>query len=68
MCHLKNSLRSINLTVEPLAPGPDLDNCLVRQLEKQIGRLRAEVLDITHGILSLEQEEQNLFDQESTLN
>ena len=67
LCHLDNSLRSINLTVEPLAPGPDLDNCLVRQLEKQVGRLWAELMDFTRGILLLEQEDQNLFDQESTL-
>ena len=68
LCHLENSLRSINLTVEPLAPGPDLDNCLVPQLEEQVGHLWAEFSDITHGILSLEQEGQNLFDQELTHN
>ena len=65
---METSLRSINLTVEPLAPGPDLDSCLVQQLEKQVSCLRAELLDITCGILLLEQEEQNLFDEESTLN
>ena len=51
LCHLEKTPRSINLTVEPLAPGPYLDNCLVRQLEKQVGRLRTELSDITSGIV-----------------
>ena len=32
--HLESSLRSINLTVELLTPGPDLNACLEWQLEK----------------------------------
>ena len=58
---------SLRMAIKPLAPGPDRDNCLVWQLEEQVGHLQAELLDITRGILSLEQEEQSLLDQESAL-
>ena len=67
LCRLENSLRSINLTVEPLAPEPDLNNYLIWQSEKKVGHLQAELSDISCSILSVEQEDQNLFDQESAL-
>ena len=61
------SLRSITETVEPIAPGPDLDDCLVWKLEKQVGCLQAELSDSSRGILSLKQKDQGLFDLKLTL-
>ena len=52
--HLESSLRAANTPTKPLAPGLDLDNCLIRQSVKQVGHLQAELLDITHGILLLD--------------
>ena len=60
--NLESSLRSVSLSIEPLTPGPDLDACLVRQLEKQVSRINAENSDLTRDILSLEHEDHNLFD------
>ena len=65
--HLESSLRSINETVKPLAPGPDVNGCLVQQLQEQIGRLRAELSDVARDILSLEQEDQSLLEQKLAL-
>ena len=48
---MDKSLRSVNMTIELLAPGPDVDNCLILQLEDQVSCLRAELLDVTHDIL-----------------
>ena len=55
--HMEITLRSINLTVESLTSGPDLDTCLVWQLEKQVGRISVEHSDLTHDILSSEHED-----------
>ena len=65
--HMESTLRSINSTVEPLTSGPDLDACLVRQLEKQVGRISAEHSELTRDILSLEPEDHDLLDLSSTL-
>ena len=48
--HSESSLRSVNMITEPLTLGPDLDNCLVQQLQEQVGRLRAELSDVTCDI------------------
>ena len=60
--HLQSSLRSINLTVEPLTPGPDQDACLMWQLEKQVSCINAGHSDLTRDILSIEQEDRDLLD------
>ena len=44
-----------------------MSHCLVRQLEKQVDHLQAELSNIACGILSLEHEDTSLFDQESAL-
>ena len=43
--HLENSLKSVNKAIKPLAPRPNLDNCLIRQLDKQIGCFQADLSD-----------------------
>ena len=40
--YMESTLRSINLSVESLTPRPDLDICLVQQLEEQVGRINTE--------------------------
>ena len=50
--HIECTLRSINSTIESLTPGPDSDICLVRQLEEQLGHIKAQHSDLTHDILS----------------
>ena len=69
LCHLESSLESVNKAVVPLSPGLDrhVDNCLAQQLEQQVGHFQAERSDISQGILSLDQDEQRLFNQESAL-
>ena len=64
---MESCLRSINLTNELLTPRPDLDACLVRQLDKQVSRFNAEHSDLTRGISSLEHEDQDLFGLSSAL-
>ena len=64
---MESSLRSINLTFEPLTSGPDLDTCLVQQLEKQVSRISAEHSELTHDILPLEHEDHDLLNLSSTL-
>ena len=64
---MESTLRSIHWTVESLTSGPDLDAGLVRQLEKQVGRISAEHLDLTCHILSLEHEDHKLLDLSSVV-
>ena len=52
--YMEGTLRSINSNIESLTPGPDLDTCVVRQLEEQVGRVNTEHSDLTRDILSLE--------------
>ena len=54
---LESSLRSVQATVDPLTPGPDPDACLVQELQEWVGRLRAELSDVTRDILSMEHED-----------
>ena len=56
------------MAVEPLTLRPDLDNCLIKQLQEQVSSLRAKLSDVVRDILSLEQEDQSLLEQESALN
>ena len=65
--HLESSLRSVNEVFKPLAPGPDLDDCLVQQLQEQVSHLRAQPSDVACDSLSLEQEDQSLLVQELAL-
>ena len=58
---------SANIAVKPLTPGPDLDHCLIWQLERQVGHLRPELSDMTHDILLLQHEDQNLPEHELAL-
>ena len=55
------------MIVEPLAPGPDLDNCLVLQLENQVSHHRIELPNVALDIISLEHENLDLVNQESAL-
>ena len=59
--HMESTLRSINLTVESLTPGPDPDICLVWQLEEQVSRINAEHSDLTRHVLSLEYQDRDLL-------
>ena len=58
---MESTLRSINSSVESLTPGPDLDICLVWQLEEEVGRINTEHSDLTRDILSLEHEDGDLL-------
>ena len=60
-------MRSTNGTLKSLAPGPDLDDCLVQHSQEQVSCLRAEISGVTSDILSMEQEDQSLLEQESDL-
>ena len=64
---LESSLRSVKATIETLTPGPDLDACLVQQVQEQVGRLRAELSDVACDILSMEHEDQDLIEYELSL-
>ena len=64
LCCLERSLSWVNMTVKLLTPGPDIDNCLVQQFQEQVGHLRAELSNVAGDILSLEQEDQSLLEQE----
>ena len=50
--HVESILRSINSTFESLTLGPNLATCLVRHLQKQVGRISVEQFDHTRDILS----------------
>ena len=65
--HLESSLRSAKQAVEPLTLGPDLDACLVQHLKEQVGHLRAELPNVVHDIVSMEQEDKGLLEQDSNL-
>ena len=67
MCHLESSLKSINLTAEPLTPEPDLDAWLVRQLEKQVSHINAEHSYLTRDILSLQHKDHDRLALSSAL-
>ena len=45
------NLRTVNEAVEPLAPRPSLDNCLLQQFEEHITSLKAELEDIAQPAL-----------------
>ena len=64
---MESTLKSINSTVELLTSGPDLDTCLVRQLEKEVDRISTEHSDLTRNILSLEHEDRELLHLSSAL-
>lgn len=61
---MEGSLRVVILGSEPLTPGPEQDNCLVFQLEKQVDYLSGALFKLTDDILSLEKEEWSLLHQE----
>ena len=64
---LESILRSVKATVKPLTLGPDLDVCLVQHLQEQVGRLRAELSDVARDLLSMEHENRDLIEHESSL-
>ena len=55
------------MTLESLAPGPKLYDCLIQHLQEQVGRLRAELSDVARDFLSMQEEDQSLLEQESDL-
>ena len=59
-------MHSIKDEIEVLTPRPYLDNCLLRQLEEQLGGVSKDLSDIGQDIVSSEEEE-NLLDTEATL-
>ena len=55
------------MTIGSLTSGSDLDSCLIQHLQEQLGRLRAELLDVARDILSIEHEDHSLLEQELDL-
>ena len=46
---------------------PEVDFCLLRQYEEQLGGIKLELSDISRGILSLDHEDPDLLEKESAL-
>ena len=59
------ALRTVSKAVEPLAPRPSLNNCLLQQIKEHIISLKAELEDIAQAALSLK--DKSLLEQHSTL-
>ena len=56
LCRMEIGLRKFNGAVEPLVPGPGLDNCLTQQFEEHITSLKAKLEDIAQAALLFEDE------------
>ena len=65
--YLESEIRTINDMVEYMSPGPDLDICLLRQLEESIASHGLELSEATRDVLALDGEEGGLIEQSSRI-
>ena len=57
-------LTSPNDSVDLMIPGPGMDTCLLRQLQKQVNNMDSEIANITQKILLLDSEEEVLMEED----
>ena len=60
-------LRDVSNTVKAMAPGPDLDRCLLKQHEEQIRGLKIDLTDVSHNIIILNEDDYVLAGKRSTV-
>ena len=61
--YLESEIRSISDGVRRLSPDPELDICLLCQLEESIASHGLELSEVTRDVLTLEDDEEGLMEQ-----
>ena len=64
---IERKVGTVQEILEPLAGGPNLDHCLLQQLDEQIVGLKVEWTDVVKGIAMPKDEQLDLLDPEATL-
>ena len=65
--HIEAKVMHVVDAIDSLPPESGSDTCLLRQHEERLGVLETELQDASRGILSLEHDDANLSEQESTI-
>ena len=64
---IEEELWDISTTVETIALGPDLDRYLFKQYEEQICGLKIDLTNVSHSILTIDNDNSSLMDKRSTI-
>ena len=67
LVHVGRSLAEIDSIIRPMTSGPDLDRCLLEQLEEQLNGLKLELFDISRSILALDIDTTELTSEETMI-
>ena len=60
---IETELCGVSNTVQAMEPGPELDHCLLEQHEGQINGVKSELADISHSIVTLDEDDIGLEDR-----
>ena len=63
LANIERSIRRVNVGIEPITPGPDVDHCLLEQYMDQISRVKLELFDVLQSIVAVK-DSANLLDRD----
>ena len=63
---IKTEMHDDANAIEAMKPGPELDHCLLKQNEEHINSLKSKLEDISHNIITLDDDDTGLADRRYT--